>query len=191
MARVKKNIVTEGLSGHLQKTMVFKHYGDRTIVSAYPDMSQVVASPAQKAQRGRMAEAMHWAKAYLQDPAIKAAYQAKVKGMQRAINVAVADFLHPPVIGLVLLEEYHGHAGESIYVNVTDDFRVARVVVSLYAGNVLIETGDAIQLTAIEWHYQASQEHPDPTQGHLLIQAYDGPGNETTHAASFASLTEG
>jgi hypothetical protein len=41
------NSVFLKLSGHLNKEIVFKQYGDKVVVSAYPDMSKRTLSPKQ------------------------------------------------------------------------------------------------------------------------------------------------
>ena len=42
------NVLMKGARGAINKQVVFRVYGDQTIVSAYPDMSRRTLSPAQK-----------------------------------------------------------------------------------------------------------------------------------------------
>ena len=58
MARLKENIVIKGLSGRVGKNFIFKQYGNKTIVSAYPDMSRVKLSAKQKRENNRFRKAM-------------------------------------------------------------------------------------------------------------------------------------
>jgi hypothetical protein len=42
--------------------IVIKQYGDKTVVSKYPDMSNIIPSSSQKIKRNRFAEAVAYAK---------------------------------------------------------------------------------------------------------------------------------
>ena len=44
---ISENLLLKKLSGHLGKQIVFKQYGDKTVVSKYPDMSRRKLSPKQ------------------------------------------------------------------------------------------------------------------------------------------------
>ncbi|MBL0744976.1 hypothetical protein [Chryseolinea lacunae] len=78
MAIVKNNLVTKGLSGQLGKTLVFRKVGDRTIVATSPSTNDD-PTPAQKTQRGRFHDASIFAKAQMDDPAIKKLYEEEAK----------------------------------------------------------------------------------------------------------------
>ncbi len=92
MAEVKSNIITQGMSGAIGKQIVFKRYGNRTIVSAMPDMSKVVKSKKQKAENSKFSNAIAYARSQMADPVSKAEYKAKAQGMQKPHNIAIADF---------------------------------------------------------------------------------------------------
>jgi hypothetical protein len=51
MARTDSNALLKGFSGAIGKQIVVKQYGDKTVISKYPDMSGVKASPNQKKRR--------------------------------------------------------------------------------------------------------------------------------------------
>ena len=88
-----KNIITDGLSGGIGKQIVFKQYGDKTVVTRYPDMSNVQPSKAQKARRGRFAEAVQYARGILADAKQKAAYQVKIGKGKSVYHAAIKEFL--------------------------------------------------------------------------------------------------
>ena len=71
------NSVTHGTSGRIGKTMVFKTYKDKTVISKYPDMSNVKTSKAQKNRRKLFAEAVAYAKNKMSDPVLKEQYTKK------------------------------------------------------------------------------------------------------------------
>lgn len=54
---ISKNILLKLLSGHLNKEIVLKQYGDKTVMSMYPDMSKRVLSPKQEQNLVKMQEA--------------------------------------------------------------------------------------------------------------------------------------
>nr|MBC7613760.1 hypothetical protein [Pseudopedobacter sp.] len=58
-----KNPLLKGFRGHIDKMIVVKQYpGDRTIITAYPDMSRVKPSKAQLAAKARFSDAVAYAK---------------------------------------------------------------------------------------------------------------------------------
>lgn len=71
MARSNKTIIAQSLSGLIGKELVFKQYGDKTIISSTPDMSGIKPSKAQKKERSKFKEAMAWAKVQMQNPDTK------------------------------------------------------------------------------------------------------------------------
>ncbi len=60
---ISNNILLKGFSGHIDKIIVVKQYpGNRTIVTAYPDMSKVKPIAAQLAAKKRFGLAVAYAK---------------------------------------------------------------------------------------------------------------------------------
>jgi hypothetical protein len=67
-------------------------YGKQTIMKT-PDMSTVKWSKAQKANRERFAEAIHYARQAMADPKVRAQYEKRGKKAGRQpFRVAVSDF---------------------------------------------------------------------------------------------------
>lgn len=58
------------LSGHIGKQLVFKQYGDKTVVSKYPDMSKRMLTPKQLKVNDTMAEANYAAKVIMATPVL-------------------------------------------------------------------------------------------------------------------------
>jgi hypothetical protein len=68
-------------------------YGKQTVMKT-PDMSNVKWSKAQKANRGRFAEAIAYAKQAMAEPEVRAHYEALgEKANRQPFRVAVSDFL--------------------------------------------------------------------------------------------------
>lgn len=177
MVKLRKNILIKGLIGSVNKQLVLKQYGTATVVTTYPDMSRVEKTDKQKKENSRFREAMAYAKLQMSNPVSKAEYQAKVKGLQKAINVAMADFYHPPEITKVDLSTWKGHAGDTITIHATDDFRVEKVEAEvLDSKGVLLESVVARQINAVKWEGVLQKEYTGG-QFQIKVSACDRPGN--------------
>ena len=75
---ISENLLFKKLSGHIGKQIVFKQYGDKTIVSKYPDMSKRKLSPKQRRVNEIMEEANYEAKTILADEALRIAAQVRL-----------------------------------------------------------------------------------------------------------------
>lgn len=73
-----KNLLVQHLSGHIGKQLVFKQYGDKTVVSKYPDMSRRKLSREQKKINKRMAEANEEARWIMADEKLRAEAQVRL-----------------------------------------------------------------------------------------------------------------
>ena len=68
-------------------------YGKQTVMKT-PDMSKVKWTEAQKTNRERFSDAIHYAKRAMADPKIKARYEKLgAKANRQPFRVAVSDFL--------------------------------------------------------------------------------------------------
>jgi len=93
MARVRKNSIFEAISGTIGKEIVFKQYRDKTVVSKYPDMSKVKASPLQTIQRNKIKEANAYASAVKRDPELRARYEKELRQGESVFHKAKKDYL--------------------------------------------------------------------------------------------------
>ena len=92
MAKLPKSSPLHGLSGTLGEELVFKNYGDKTVVSNKPDMSKVKASHLQILSRKRFAKATAYAKRINNNPELRAAYQKKIPPRQSVYHYAMKEF---------------------------------------------------------------------------------------------------
>jgi disulfide oxidoreductase YuzD len=65
------NLMLKMMSGHLGKQLVIRQYGDKTVVSKYPDMSRRKLSKKQKQVNKIMAEANYYAKEIIANDKLK------------------------------------------------------------------------------------------------------------------------
>ncbi len=108
MAYVKKNIVTEGFSGMLGDSIVFRNRGGKTIVAIRPDTTGRESTEAQKNHQRRFRRAAQYAKGATRNEATRGLYAARTKPGQSAYNVVLADFMTAPEIDAVDFGTYKG-----------------------------------------------------------------------------------
>jgi hypothetical protein len=81
------------MRGSIGKQIVVKQYGNKTVITAYPDMSKVKPSKLQKLKRKKFAAAIEYARSIVNDPVKKAAYAKKLKKGARVYHAAIKEFL--------------------------------------------------------------------------------------------------
>jgi hypothetical protein len=93
MAKVVLDAPFKRITGKIGKLSYRWTYGQQTVMQT-PDMSKVKWSKAQKANRQRFAEAIHYARQAMADPQASAQYEklGQESGRQ-PFRVAVSDFL--------------------------------------------------------------------------------------------------
>jgi hypothetical protein len=93
MARSNSSILLHNVRGQIGKQIVVKRYGNKTVITAYPDMSKVKPSKLQKAKRKIFANAVAYAQAINNDPVKKALYKKKKKKGQTVYHYAIKEYL--------------------------------------------------------------------------------------------------
>ncbi len=92
MAVQRDNIVMHGTSGSFSRLITFKQYNGKTVVAHYPDMSKVVYTKAQIAERFRFKLAVAYARSVIADPVKKKAYSGKKHFS--AYHAAIAEYIN-------------------------------------------------------------------------------------------------
>ena len=92
MATLSKDSPLQGARGGIGKQVVVKQYKDKTVVTAYPDMSKVVPSAKQLEQRQVMKEATAYALRIIRDPKQKALYAQKLQPGASVYHAAKKEF---------------------------------------------------------------------------------------------------
>lgn len=83
----------ENISGGIGRQLVFKQYKGKTVVTAYPDMSNVKPSEKQKEGQNLFAKAVAYAKEIRYNPVKKAEYEKKVKEGESVYRFALKEYL--------------------------------------------------------------------------------------------------
>ena len=183
MAKARLNSVLIGLQGKVGN-LVFKHFRDGIVVAQKPQANDHDPTSSQLAQRERFKLAVAYGKAVLADPTRKAPYEAFAKKKRkRAIDLCIADFLHPPSVDEIDLKVYSGKTGETIRVQASDDFEVTDVTVQITDGNgIIVEQGAAIRLVphGFDWEYRTTTDLAPDQSMTIGVTATDRPGHKTT-----------
>ena len=168
MARIRKNLIVQGLSGKFGGQVVFRQLRDgRTIVADMPDFSHRVLSRDQKAHHSKFKEGAAYAKGAAKTQPLYA--QLAAGTMKTAYNVALSDFFHPPVVHKVERDE------AVIRIWASDDVKVTGVYVTIFdEDESVLEKGEAIQEAALEWWKYVPQH-----AGRVVVEARDLAGNVT------------
>lgn len=183
MAKVKNNIVTQGLSGTLGGQLVFRQTSRGTVVSVAPQASTEPPTAAQTAQRTRFQQAVVYAKGQAQDPAVQAEYAAEAKEQDISVyNVLLRDFMQAPNISDVDLTQYTGKVGDLIAITASDDHAVRSVHVKIEnSDGSLVEEGDAVQQAdPNQWLYTATAKNTSLAGDKITVSATDNPGHSVS-----------
>ena len=93
MASTKNNPLLQQLRGQIGQQIVVKQYGNKTVISKYPDMSKVKASIKQKKNRSVFKEAVAYAKSINKDPEKRKDYLLKLKPLESIYHYALKEYL--------------------------------------------------------------------------------------------------
>lgn len=184
MAKVKNNIVTQGLSGTLGGQLVFRQTSRGTVVSVAPQAPSGPPTAAQAAQRTRFQQAVIYAKGQSQDDAVRADYADQAKAQDISVyNVLLRDFMQAPSIGDVDLTQYTGKVGDLIAITATDDHAVKSVHVKIEnSDGSLVEEGDADQQAdPNQWLYTATARNTSLAGDKITVSATDNPGHSVSN----------
>src|SRR5450432_1607982 len=81
------------IQGAVGKSYVIKHYKWGIIMTKYPDMTKIKASPKQRFCRCLFREAVAYAQSVIADPVREAAWQKKLRRRKGVYNEAVKAYM--------------------------------------------------------------------------------------------------
>lgn len=145
--------------------------------SAGPQRESIPVQRLQMPEKTSQAfrKAVAYAKKKLTDPGYQ---QVAHMNHTSAYNVAIADFLNPPVAYNIDAKDYDGLPGRVVFIEAADDFQVASVEVKILDGsNRLVEKGNAHHVKDFTWRYVTTAVNGNLPGSIILAVAYDKPGN--------------
>lgn len=92
---IHTSAIFQGFSGSIDRQLLFRQCGGKTIVSKFPDRSTVIYSDKQKQERRRFADAVSFARVVIANRSLKEDYSIKaaVLGFRSAWNIAIAEYM--------------------------------------------------------------------------------------------------
>ncbi len=92
---IHNSALFQGFSGSINRQLLFRQCGGKTVVSQFPDRSAVIYSEKQKQERRRFADAVSFARVVIADMGLKQVYSIKaaVLGFSSAWNAAIAEYM--------------------------------------------------------------------------------------------------
>jgi hypothetical protein len=175
MAKVRNNIIIQGLSGSLGDQLVIKQdKAGRTIVGVAPSFDpNRTFTEAQTEQHDKFRNASIYAKGAKGEEV----YAEKAEGTPlNPYNVAMADWFHAPEILELDVAAWHGEVGQVIRIQAVDDVKVTQVnVVITDSAGAVLEQGAAVQAEGAWWTYTTTATAGNASK--VVVTARDLPGN--------------
>lgn len=86
----------------MNRQLLFRQCGGKTVVSSFPDRSKVIYSERQKHAQKRFSEAIAFARVVIREPGLKDIYslRASLLGFRSAWNLAIAEFMSEEPLGV-------------------------------------------------------------------------------------------
>ena len=181
MGKSVNNEYAEGFSGKIGRNMVFRQLKNGEVgMARKPRKKKGPVHEENKKARKLFKKASLYAQQVEADPIAKAMYQASVKGLQTAFNLALRDARVAPKVINIDTSEYEGEIGNRIIIDAEDDFKVARVEVTIHDANgALLERGNAvIPPLSMDWVYTTTVVNAQLAGTSVTATAYDTPGNK-------------
>ncbi|MDP3469609.1 MAG: hypothetical protein Q8S11_14815 [Daejeonella sp.] len=92
---IQTSALFQGFSGNIDRQLLYRQCGGKTVVSKFPDRSAVIYSEKQKQERRRFADAVSFARMVIANQGLKQDYSIKaaILGFRSAWNVAIAEYM--------------------------------------------------------------------------------------------------
>lgn len=179
MARGDKGSILDGFHGRLNDHIVIKQRNGKPVMCFYPKGKKVKWTENQKKHREVFKRATHYAAWVMSDPEKLAFYQQHEHDGINAYNLAIADYVHKPVIASIDLRKARGTDYYLIRVHATDDFIITGVDISTIdlSGKRAVFKAPRFRKTDV-WLYRISSENLS-TIHTIRALAYDYTGNHT------------
>ena len=193
MSRCNENMITRRNKGRFAN-VVFQRNG---IMRSRPDITNRVWSENQVVHLNRFQCAKEYARQALVNEEISAFYLGNLSRFKRNRSVfvgvyqlAIMDFMKPPVIRNVRLNNASFNNPGVIEISVYDDFTVTRVAVQLIsADGIILEEGDAVEKVGLLECLYCVRDKSTLKPGNILrVRAWGYPGNFTENDFDLLNL---
>lgn len=183
MAKSIQNVVMQGASGKIGKTLVFRQTknGD-TVIANRAKKSKKPIPPSQEAAMDKFTIAAYTARIFAKDAVLGPQYAEKGKKLNKtAYIVAMQDCLRPPMVRYIDHREYKGEVSNVILVRALDDFKVASVHLRIIApdGTTIEQGAASLDDVGLHWIYVTTVANATLSGTKIEATAADIPGNQT------------
>ena len=92
---IQTSAIFAGFRGTVDRQLLFRQCGGKTVVSKFPDRSKVIYSEQQRRAQKRFSEALSFARIVIQEPGLRDTYCIKASqlGYRSAWNLAIAEYM--------------------------------------------------------------------------------------------------
>ena len=92
---IQTSAIFAGFRGTVDRQLLFRQCGGKTVVSKFPDRSNVIYSEQQRRAQKRFSEALSFARIVIQEPGLRDTYCIKASqlGYRSAWNLAIAEYM--------------------------------------------------------------------------------------------------
>ena len=92
---IQTSPIFAGFRGSVNRHLLFRQCGGKTVVSHFPDRSKVIYSDLQKQAQKRFSAAVDFARVVIKEPGLRDIYalKASLLGFRSAWNLAIAEFM--------------------------------------------------------------------------------------------------
>jgi hypothetical protein len=170
-------VTIKGKIGHLY---IAEHNG-KLVVKTCPHREPAEPTQAERHVRDQLQVGNRYWAQVKNDPNLKKAYtDAAPAKKKRAVDLAKADAMKPPVVQDIDLSGYRGDPNGIARVKAEDDFEVVQVHLRiLELDGTVIEEGDAAMDPEAEtWVYSVKTAQPPGKAVVFEVTARDRPGNK-------------
>ncbi len=179
MARGEHGSLLSGFHGRLNEFIVIKQRNGKPVMCFYPKGKRIKWTDNQKKHRQDFKDAARYASHAINIPERLAFYQEREHDGINAYNLAIADYLHAPVITSINIRKARGQDEYLVQVTAADDFMVTRVMLTLIDFDNKSSRGEARQFRKSDrWVYRIGSGQLS-TIHTIRVFAYDYPGHYT------------
>ena len=99
---IQTSPIFKGFRGSVNRHLLFRQCGGKTVFSKFPDRSKVIYSHLQKKAQKHFSDAVDFARVVISEPGLRDIYSIKASllGFRSAWNVAIAEFMSDKPLGV-------------------------------------------------------------------------------------------
>ncbi len=179
MATCDENNPLNGFRGKIGNQLVLRRRNGKTIMASMPKKRKSGPKGKRLASCNSFKLGIQWAKAILKSPEQYEAYKTRAAAGRSALNVALADYMRPPVVTGINISYYQGRAGDIILVTATDDFHVKEVFLKICSpdGKILEKGLCQPDPNGNYWEYKTQKAVENYSGLTITAIARDNPGH--------------